>query len=295
MFGFVNINKPCNISSASVCYRLRKLLKIKQIGHCGTLDPLANGVLPIAIGKATRLIEFLPCNKSYIAGLQLGKVSNTYDIEGQILDYSNKKIGKNEIEENLKRFIGKTHQRVPMFSAVKRNGCPLYKLAREKRIDISDLPTREIQVDEIKLLEFDEKLQRGKIDIKCESGTYIRSIINDLGQNLGVGAIMTNLLRYKSNGFCIDESIDLDKINIESIDKRLINPLDVLELQIISIDDVILKKIRFGQQLHIKDFKEKLNSYIKINELILLKYSDKLSAVGRFETENVIKLEKVFV
>lgn len=288
MFGFLNINKPCGITSSKVVYILRKVLNIKQIGHCGTLDPLASGVLPVAVGKATRLIDYLPNNKEYIASFELGKKSDTYDIEGNVVDVENfdfSKINEKAIISILNNFIGEILQEVPAFSAVKVNGQKLYNLARQG-VEIQNLPQKKINIENIKLLNYNNKLKTGQFIVDCKKGVYVRSIINDMGNHLGCGAIMTGLQRTISNGFKIDNSISNFE-NIKTLKNNLINPIDILPYEILNIDKNKVQKIKFGQSI------ENLNLKCN-NKILMLVYNNELQAVSKV-VNNKIKLEKVFI
>lgn len=286
MFGFLNINKPQGMTSHDVIAYLRRTLKIKQIGHSGTLDPLATGVLPVGIGKSTRLMEYFTDEKAYIATLEFGKISDTYDIEGNIETFSDDLIFIGQLQAVLPQFIGLITQIPPAHSAVHYKGKRLYELAREGIIP-GDIPTRQVQVDSIKILEFNEMSKKAVIEIICSKGTYIRSIIHDIGQILGVGAIMTELKRTQSSNFVIADSINL--LNIKSdkdIEGRLINPLDVLLYNQKSLSDQELVKVKNGNHIENENFAE--------NEKILLKYDNKLVAVAEI-VQNVIRVNKVLV
>ena len=288
MFGFLNINKPSGITSSKVVYILRKILNIKQIGHCGTLDPLASGVLPIAIGKATRLIEYLPNNKQYIAEFELGKKSDTYDIEGNVCEIENfdfSKINEKLVSSILESFVGETLQKVPAYSAVKVNGQKLYNLARNG-VEIKYLPEKKIYIDNIKLLNYDCLNKTGNFILTCNKGVYVRSIINDMGEILGCGAIMTDLKRTNSNGFKINDSL-YDYENKEILVKNIINPIDVLPFNSLELTNNEVKKIKFGQS--IEKFDLKCN-----NNILMLTYEKKIQAIAKM-INNKIELEKVFV
>lgn len=288
MFGFLNINKPSGITSSKVVYILRKVLNIKQIGHCGTLDPLASGVLPIAIGKATRLIEYLPNDKQYVATFELGKKSDTYDIEGDVVEVENfdfSKIDEEKITSVLNRFVGEILQEVPAFSAVKVKGQKLYNLAR-KGVAIEKLPQKTIYIDDIKLLNYNETQKTGQFIVTCKKGVYVRSIINDLGNYLGCGAIMTNLKRTISNGFNIENSI-CDFENFETLKNSIINPLDILPYEALNLNECEARKIKFGQT--IEKYGLKCN-----NKILMLNYNEKLQAMGKL-VDGKIELEKVFI
>lgn len=288
MFGFLNVYKPKGLTSFDVIKALRKVLMIKQIGHTGTLDPLAEGVLPICIGKSTKLIDYLHEDKGYIAEIMFGFVSDTYDTEGVVEKKSDKKITKNEIIHLLKSFEGEILQKPPIYSAIKLNGKKLYEYARSGKTDADiEIPTRSVTISKIELLEFNEEKQLAKIEVECSKGTYIRSIINDLGERSGVGAVMTNLVRIKSGLFTINSAIELEKLNSkEIIVNNLINPLDVLSYKNIELTEKEYIKVKFGQKLEAKTQND--------GEIILLTKNNKLVSVAKIE-ENKTRLIKVFI
>ena len=288
MFGFLNINKPQGMTSHDVVSVLRKITHIKQIGHTGTLDPLATGVLPIAISKASRLIEYLNEDKAYIAKLQFGFISDTYDSEGNIEKYSDKKVTKEEILQNIEKFKGTIEQIPPAHSAVHYKGKRLYELAR-KGIIPDDIPKRIVIISKLELLEFDDEKQTATLEIACSKGTYIRSIVNDLGFELDTGAIMTDLTRIKSGLFNIDTAVNLKDIKeIADVQKNLINPLDVLtykqrELTLKEYDDV-----SHGRSINTSDYEN--------NEFILLTLNEKLCAIAQKDNkEQKLSVRKVFI
>ncbi len=286
MFGFLNVYKPMGMTSHDVVAVLRKKIKIKQIGHSGTLDPLATGVLPIAIGKATRLIEYLSDEKAYIASLEFGKISDTYDIEGKVESFSTSKVTREQIETSLTDFLGKIEQIPPAYSAVHYNGKRLYELAREGIIP-DDIPKREVFVEEIKLIDFDDESQMASLYIKCSKGTYIRTIIHDLGQKLVAGAVMTGLERVLSSNFIKENSVSLDDIESpEDVKKWLINPVDVLSYNQKLLTDDELEKVKHGNSL--------LNNGDYNDGILLLKHINTLVAIGLVEG-NIIKISKVLV
>ena len=273
LFGFINVFKPQGITSHDVVSRLRKVLKIKQIGHTGTLDPLAEGVLPVAIGRAARLIEYLDEGKAYIASLQFGKVSDTYDTEGKVTDFSDKKVSQEKITNALTKFQGEIEQIPPAYSAVHYNGKKLYELAREGIVP-DDIPKRKVFIEKIELVEFDEQNQSAKIEVECSKGTYIRSIVHDLGQELGCGAVMTGLLRTMSGKFNIDNAIKLEDITDMQIAQNcLLNPVDILPFNSYKLTEFELEKVKHGQGVVTQDFEE--------NEFVSLVYCDNLAAVAQ--------------
>lgn len=288
MFGFLNINKPKGMTSHDVVAMLRRALKIKQIGHTGTLDPMATGVLPVAIGKASRLIEYLQENKGYIADVQFGKVSDTFDTEGAVKDYSNKKAAKEQIKEALNNFRGKIEQIPPAHSAVHYKGKRLYELARQGIIP-DDIPKRTVFVTKLELVEFDEESQSAKLEIHCSKGTYIRSIINDLGLTIGTGAVMSGLVRTKSGLFELENAISPDCITDKAeAEKYLINPIEVLSYKCYELTEIEYKKIQHGQSIATDDFED--------NEYVCLTFNNELCAISqKQENSNTLVTKKVFI
>lgn len=288
MIGFVNINKPKGKTSHDVVAMLRRITKIRQIGHTGTLDPMATGVLPIAIGKASRLIEYLKDDKAYMAELQFGKISDTYDIEGNIENFAQKKVTKEEVLEQLKNFDGEISQIPPAHSAVHYKGKRLYELARQGIIP-EDIPKRTVIISKANLLEFNEELQTAKIEIECSKGTYIRSIVNDLGMMLNCGAIMTGLQRIKAGQFHIDNAIDItQQTSKEEIENKIISPLKILHFKQKELTEVEYELIKNGRSIKTKDFSDK--------EFIALKNDKSLCAIAQKDNEkDCLIIKKVFV
>ncbi len=212
--GFISIDKPPIITAHDCVSNLRKLLKQKKIGHGGTLDPMATGVLPIAVGNATRLLRFLPEGKAYNAKIRFGIATNTNDITGQIIsDRPCPNLNLGEVEKYLPLFQGKITQRPPAFSAIWINGVRLYDLARRGEIADADIPMREVEITEIKVLGWtDGDYPELDVAIACGSGTYIRSIARDLGEKLGYGATLSGLRRTYSNGFDLDSSLSFEQV-----------------------------------------------------------------------------------
>lgn len=285
LFGFLNIYKPVGMTSHDVVAVLRRTTKIKQIGHTGTLDPFAEGVLPICIGKATRLIEYLQDDKEYLATVQFGASTNTFDLDCEKTFISNKKVAKCDVEEELKAFQGEISQLPPIFSAIKVKGKKLYEYAR-KGEDVEIQP-RKVVIENIELKSFDNETQQAQILIKCSKGTYIRSIANDLGKNLGCGGYLIKLVRTQAGSFRVENSIQLDGIDVE---KKLINPIDILDLPKIAVTKNDLEKIKNGMPI---DFS--LNEDIKVGNFVVLIYNNvEICAVGVADVGK-IKLKKVFL
>lgn len=285
MFGFLNVYKPKGITSHDVVARLRRVTKIKQIGHTGTLDPFAEGVLPICIGKATRLIEYLNDDKEYLATVQFGKTTDTYDIEGEVTSEFHKKVSRDDVLKALKDFEGEILQTPPIYSAIKVNGKKLYDYAREgKEIEIQP---RKVFIEKIELKTFDEQTQTAEIFVACSKGTYIRSIAFDLGKKLGCGGYLTKLIRTKAGKFDVANSVCLDDFDtVEKVNENLINPLEMLDLPMLEINEDEHKKVMMGQFLE--------NNSVQCNDFLILIYNNKINAVAVVD-DGKIKVKKVFV
>lgn len=282
LFGFLNIYKPVGMTSHDVVAVLRRVTKIKQIGHTGTLDPFAEGVLPVCIGKVTRLIEYLQDDKEYLATVQFGASTNTFDLDGEKTFTSDKKVKKEEIIEALKSFEGEISQLPPIFSAIKVKGKKLYEYARKG--EEVEIQPRKVFIENIELNSFDEESQQAQVLIKCSKGTYIRSIANDLGEKLGCGGYLVKLVRTQAGNFRVENSIQLDGIDVEN---NLLNPIDVMDLPKITVNDEDLARIKNGMPI--------LKKCDKIGNFVILVYNDvEICAVGIADGDK-IKLKKVFL
>lgn len=281
LFGILNINKPKGITSFDVIASLRKILNMKQIGHSGTLDPIAQGVLAICVGDATRIIEFLPSDKSYRAFAKLGFTTNTYDLEGEITSQKEVAVTKEQLEIALAEFSGEIEQIPPIFSAIKIKGKKLYEYARKN--EEVEIPKRKVTVYKIEFLDFINGENPVVVfDIDCSSGTYIRSIIHDLGQKLGCGATMIDLIRTKTSGLELANSQNLDEITTENA--KFIDPLKELSLKEIEISQEQLEKIKMGQYFIVQNF---------ISETVKLSFEGKLVAIAKMDGNRVLP-KKVF-
>lgn len=231
LFGFINLNKPAEFTSHDCVAKLRRLLNTKKIGHGGTLDPTATGVLPIAIGKATRLLQFLPESKAYRARIRLGVTTTTDDLAGEtIATQAVKNIDRELIVASLSNFIGTIEQIPSMYSAIKRDGKKLYELARKGII--IDVPPRKVTIDKIELINIiREDFTELEIDIDCSPGTYIRSIARDLGSVLGTGGTLASLIRTKSSGMKLNNSLTFEEIETKLTTSTLeiIPPRSILD------------------------------------------------------------------
>lgn len=284
LFGFLNIYKPKGITSHDVVSYLRKVTHIKQIGHTGTLDPFAEGVLSVCVGKSTRLIEYLNDDKAYLATVQFGKNTTTYDLEGDIVETFTKNVSQKEVEEALKSFEGEISQIPPIYSAIKVNGKKLYDYARQgQEVEIQP---RKVLIEEIRLKGFDEKEQTAEIYIECSKGTYIRSIAYDLGKILDSGGHLVKLIRTKAGEFNVEKSIPLyDLKTFEMVEESLVNPLSVLDLPKIDVNAEEHEKILHGQFL--------IRNLDDCVDFIILIYNNRISAIG-YREDNKILIKKVF-
>ena len=283
MFGFLNVYKPQGKTSHDIVAILRRVTKIKQIGHTGTLDPFAEGVLPICIGKATRLIEYLEDDKAYVGTIQFGKSTTTYDIEGEGINCSDKKITKEEIENALKQFRGEIEQLPPIYSAIKVKGKKLYEYARQgEEIEIKP---RKVNIYKLDIVNFNYENQTLELYIECSKGTYIRSIANDLGEALGCFGHLIKLVRTKAGKFEVKEAIHLNKLEtIEQVSQKLIYPLEYLNYPKYELN--IQEKDRVSHGMHIQTTLE--------NGIAILTFQNKVIAIANVENK-IAKISKVFI
>ena len=284
MFGFLNIYKPKGMTSHDVVSVLRRITKIKQIGHTGTLDPFAEGVLPICIGKATRLIEYLKDDKAYIGTVQLGKSTTTYDIEGEVVGLNNNfNLSVDDIESELNNFRGEIEQIPPIYSAIKVQGKKLYEYARkEQKVEI---PKRKVTISKLDILHYDMETKQLELYIACSKGTYIRSIANDLGINLGVYGHLIKLVRVKAGNFEVKKSVKLSSIQTaEEVSKNLIYPLEYLDYPKYELNEKEYEAVSHGNTI---DANNK-------DGIVVLIRNKKFVAIGESKN-NTLKCKKVFI
>ncbi len=244
--GILVIDKPAGWTSMDVCAKLRGIFHEKRVGHGGTLDPMATGVLPVFIGRATRAVEFAEkSEKEYVAGLKLGVVTNTQDITGEVLETHPVQISQEQLEEALVRFRGDIMQIPPMYSAIKINGKKLYELARKGRE--VERPARPLTIKALELLR-----QQGEdlyiIRVRCTKGTYIRTLCHDIGQALGCGGCMSSLERTMTAGFSLGDARTMDEVQSAQDPAALLMPVDTLfqDRKKLVLDRATEKKIRNG-------------------------------------------------
>ncbi len=244
MDGIFIIDKPKGITSRDVVNNISKKFLVKKVGHTGTLDPIATGVLVVCVGSATKLVSILTCDdKEYIATVELGIETDTLDSTGKVLRKEKCIKDRFEIIEALNKFKGCYLQEVPIYSAIKINGKKLYEYAREN-IDV-ELPKRNVNIKSIELIgDVEYKDDKTIFNFKCtvSKGTYIRSLIRDISYSLNSFGIMTSLRRTKLGNFSIKDSIQLEDVSCD----KLINIVDILDYEKIEPDDNLLKKISNG-------------------------------------------------
>jgi len=267
MLGFLNLNKPKDWTSHDCVAKVRRLLNTRKVGHGGTLDPLATGVLPIAVGKATRLISYLPHRKAYQAKVRFGVQTATDDLEGEILKTcSALGLTVDKITPYLPHFLGIIEQIPPQYSAIQRDGKRLYDLARQGKI--VDVPSRRVEIFDIQVLGW----QTGEFPeldllIRCGEGTYIRAIARDLGELLGVGATLAGLIRTESGGMDLEHSITLEELanRVESQYFALTSPQTVLtDLPKIILDAETAQRWCQGQKIAITEGAFTLNQPLQV-------------------------------
>jgi len=284
MNGILIIDKPKGITSRDVVNNVVKRFNTKKVGHTGTLDPIATGVLVVCVGSATKLVDELTSNdKEYIASVELGTLTETLDTEGEVLKEEKCIKTKEEIIEVLNTFKGKYMQEVPIYSAVKINGKKLYEYAREG-IEI-ELPKREVQITDIELIdEVKYKNNKTLFKFKCSvsKGTYIRSLIRDIATTLNTIGIMTDLRRIRQGKFKIEDSITLEELN----ENNLVNIIDVLEYKKIELTSDIEKQVLNGAII---------NNIYNSDEVLFIKENEVIALYKKYDKDdNKLKPYKMF-
>jgi len=273
--GILNIDKPAGMTSHDVVAHVRHLSGTKRVGHAGTLDPLATGVLVVCLGQATRVAEYLMASdKVYRAQIRLGVSTDTHDAEGEVTATTEVDVREKEVREALASFIGSIQQVPPMYSALKHKGIPLYRLARQG-ITVEREP-RSVEIHNIELLDYFDKAQYKwtppllrqaqykllTIRVECSPGTYIRALARDLGQKLGCGAHLQSLTRLASGHFTLEKAVSLDELaeafayfggaQYKQVNwQKFIHPLDeaLLDFELMVVDAQTETRIRHGQQV----------------------------------------------
>lgn len=249
--GILNMDKPAGMTSHDVVDRVRQMTGQRRVGHAGTLDPLATGVLVVCLGQATRVAEYLmDSDKVYRAEICLGVSTDTHDVEGKVTATAEVNVGEEEVRRVLASFVGSIQQVPPMYSALKHEGTPLHRLARQG-ITVEREP-RSVEIRNIELLDWTTPLPT--IQVACSPGTYIRALARDLGQKLGCGAHLRSLTRLASGHFTLEKAVSLDELAeafAQGNWQELIHPLDeaLLDFEPVVVDAETEKRIRYGQQV----------------------------------------------
>ncbi len=283
MDGIIVIDKPKGITSRDVVNIICKELGTKKVGHTGTLDPIAEGVLVICVGKATKLVELLTSNdKEYVAEVKLGMLTDTLDIDGKVLKKEESRINKEKLLSVLKSFNGTYNQEVPIYSAVKIKGKKLYEYARNN--EEVELPKRLVEIKSIELLEFKEDSYKFKVSVS--KGTYIRSLIKDINDKLGVIGVMSSLKRTRQGNFKIEYAYTLE--NIKNNDYKLLSIKNVLKKEFcVIIDNTNFSIIKNGAIID--------NIYDK--DQVVFIYEDKVIAIYMTYAKDNTKMKpyKMFI
>lgn len=270
MNGIINVLKPPGMTSHDVVSYIRKVLNMKKVGHTGTLDPEAAGVLPVCIGKATKAVQYLTDKqKSYRANIKFGIVTDTYDSYGQVIqEVESTVIDKNALENALGSFTGTISQKPPMFSAIKVKGKKLYQYAFEgKEVKIQERPVNIYELKLIEMLSENEAI----IDILCSKGTYIRSLCYDIGEAMGCGAHMSQLIRLGSSPFAIEDSHTLEEIKAAVSENRISDILTSVEVLFKDYKSITVKS-------------SAMNSILNGNPLLSRECSMALKVLGKMRT-----------
>jgi tRNA pseudouridine55 synthase len=301
MPGFwLNIYKEKDVTSFDVVSRIRRILGIKKVGHGGTLDPFATGVLPIAVGEATKTVDYvMACKKKYAFTITFGELRDTGDTEGKTVETSEKIPTKDEIAAVLPKFIGNIEQTPPKYSAIKIDGKRAYDLAREGRE--FDMKSRTIQIFDLQFLDFDEAEKSANFIVECGKGTYIRSLAEDIAKVLGTVGYTSKLERLEVGNFKKEDSVTLDKLEkykkSDELQEHIISINDSLSnLVEIKIDESEEKKIRNGVAIFINN-KSQINSISEFQgkKIVKLVNSDNFVVALAEVNQNDIKPFKVFV
>lgn len=292
MNGVINIYKNTGMTSFDVVAMVRRVAKMKKVGHTGTLDPAASGVLPVCLGKATKIIDYIMENKKvYRVNLKLGMVTDTYDLEGEVLrEEDASHITKDEILNCINSFVGTIDQVPPMYSALKQNGVRLYELARQG-IEVHR-EARKITIYSIENIKI-ESNDNIQMDVCCSKGTYIRSLCYDIGEKLNVGATMTALERIQNGTFTKEEAINIEDLTEELLEKHIISIEKALDsFEKITVNEKFGKLLRNG----VKVFDNRMYSEeVKFNKLYRV-YEDNGVFLGLGKRdEKGFKLEKLLI
>ena len=265
--GVIVINKPTDWTSFDVVNKIKRLIGLSRVGHLGTLDPMATGVLLVTIGKATKLFDIMQeKKKTYVATFHFGEETNTLDSTGKITNSNNKIVTRKEIEAILNTFVGEISQIPPKYSAKSVNGVRAYMLERKNEDFV--LPAKVVKIYELKIIDFNDNILT--LEITCGSGTYIRALGRDIAYKLNTYATMISLVRTKVGKFDLNQSIDIKSLTKENIENYIL-PIDsVLDYDKIELSEKKKKKLLNGQTIKtdLKDGTYKLNDELDTIALI---------------------------
>ncbi|WFD11724.1 tRNA pseudouridine(55) synthase TruB [Tepidibacter hydrothermalis] len=300
MNGILNILKPTGMTSHDVVSRVRRIANMKKVGHTGTLDPNAAGVLPICLGKATKIAELiLNKEKTYIAELTLGIQTDTYDSFGEIIQKKDPShINEEDIYAAFKKFEGEITQVPPIYSAIKVNGKRLYELARSGQTDV-EIKSRKVIVKDIKIKNIDK--EKVLFEVTVTKGTYIRSLCKDIGDELGVGAYMSFLLRTKSGNFDIQDTYTLEEIEQASEESKLQDCIVGIDYPLTNYERIDVKQSAYkafsnGNTIYQKGLI--INRKYYDEQLVKVYIDDKFCAIGKIKIEDdniLLKSHKLFI
>ncbi len=293
--GVLVVNKHEGVTSHRIISAIRKLFDTSRVGHTGTLDPMATGVLPILIGRAAKASDYLMAeDKRYTAEMKLGLTTDTEDITGEVLTTSASLPTEEEVMEVCRTFVGKISQVPPMYSAIKVDGRKLVDIAREG--GEVERKAREVSIYSLGVEKIADDTYR--LDVACSKGTYIRTLCKDIGEKLGCGAVMSALVRTQTGVFTLDQAITIAELEEMSFEERLTLPKPVeslfMDIPVININEFYAKLIRGGTEL----YQKKLRTDYPVGQLIRLRCKGEFIALGRvteYEAGTAVKPEKLFV
>ncbi len=299
MNGVIVIDKPADFTSFDVIAVVRRLTGQRKTGHTGTLDPNATGVLPVLLGAATKAQDRIPNHdKSYLAQFRLGLTTDTLDIWGEVKTETPSHVTEDDVRSLLPRFSGEIMQVPPMYSALKKDGQRLYDLAR-KGVEV-EREARPVTVYRLELVSFDSETQTGELAVSCSKGTYVRTLIDDIGQALGVGAVMTALRRTEACGFTLSDCVTLDRLRQlcgEGVADSVLLPTDSLFAVYpkLTVSDAQATRFSNGGALDLSRTALKNTAEDGAICRVYAK-SSRFIGLGRVCTdENLLKIEKLFI
>ena len=295
MTGIIILDKPNGITSFGAVARVRRICREKKCGHSGTLDPMATGVMTVLLGGATRFCELLPNHdKEYIATFRLGITTDTLDITGKILTETPVSSTKADVEAALESFVGEISQLPPMYSAVSVNGQRLYDLARQG-IEV-ERQARKVIIYSADMLEANEESNEYKISVACSSGTYIRTLIDDIGKKLGCGAVLTNLRRTRANGMSVENAVTVEQLEAAAENGNLGSVVISVEKALesypsVQVTEAQAKRFSNGGELDLNRIKcPKMFGYYRVYD-----HNEKFLGLGEIcDSENLL-VKRVYV